>query len=197
MIDNNSPFPIINVLDCKDIDSIIDITYEEFKRNHMNEKKRPKKLLGKTMIIMFDNWRQYKADCYWHFISLGEKEQFNVFPCGNNLSEHICKKNCLTRKNIIKRYNGEVRIICPFRAIRINWIMDIINLANEQDSRIKVWEKDRKLHLRYNYGDIDYVLIFSSKKYIYKLISAFPVFYINKKETFDKDYNDYNIKKSQ
>ena len=75
--------------------------------------------------------------------------------------------------------------------------MDIINLANEQDSRIKVWEKDRKLHLRYDYGDIDYVLIFSSKKNIYKLISAFPVFYINKKETFDKDYNDYKIKKSQ
>ena len=47
MIDNNSPFPIINVLDCKDIDSIIDITYEEFKRNHMNEKKRPKKFAKK------------------------------------------------------------------------------------------------------------------------------------------------------
>ena len=68
---------------------------------------RPKKLLGKTIFIEFSNWIEHKADCYWHFISLNEKEKFNVFPCGNNLSEYICKKNCLTRKNIIKR--SEIR----------------------------------------------------------------------------------------
>ena len=187
--------PIINILDCEDIDSIIDITYIEFKKNHMNMEIRPKKLLGKTIFIEFSNWIEHKADCYWHFISLNEKEKFNVFPCGNNLSEYICKKNCLTRKNVITRHNREIRIICPFRAARINWILDIINLANKKDQRIKIWKKDKKLHLRYNNADIDYVVIFFETKETYRLISAFPVFYINKKQIFDKDYNDYQIKK--
>ena len=51
------------------------------------------------------------------------------------------------------------------------------------------------MDFRYNNADIDYVVIFFETKEIYRLISAFPVFYINKKQIFDKDYNDYQIKK--
>lgn len=45
----------------------------------MNMEIRPKKLLGKTIFIEFSNWIEHKADCYWHFISLNEKENSMYF----------------------------------------------------------------------------------------------------------------------
>ena len=44
---------------------------------------------------------------------------------------------------------------------------------------------------RYNHHGADFVLIFSVEKRFYRLISAFPVFYTNEKENFDKDYRKY------
>ena len=189
--------PTINIEEYSDIDSIIKSTYEEFKSKHMDRSIRPKELLGKKLIMEFANWVEYKADLYWHLISLSENEWFNVFPCGNNLSSNICKENCLKKHRQITRTNGQVRTICVFRAIRVNWVIDIINLANKHDKRVRVWEKDNKLHLRYEYGEIDYIIIFGVKRNSYKLISAFPVFYINKKQTFNKDFNEFMQKKSQ
>lgn len=70
-------------------------------------------------------------------------------------------------------------------------------LAGKNDSSVNVWLKpgtgrqNGKLYLRYNHHGADFVLIFSVEKRFYRLISAFPVFYTNEKENFDKDYRKY------
>jgi hypothetical protein len=46
--------------------------------------------------------------------------------------------------------------------------------------------------LRYQYRHVDYVAVFEDKpngKYVF--ITAYPVFYINTKKAFDKDYEKY------
>ena len=195
---SNALSSLVNIESCSNIDEIIDTTYCEFKNNYMDRERRPKTLFGKRLIIEFANWVEYKADSYWHLVSLNEDEKFNVFPCGNKLSDHICLGNCISKDRQIVRYNGDVRNICIYRALRVNWPLDIIRLANEKSQKINIWEKDRKLHLRYKKNKIDYIVILAIKKDSYKLISAFPVFYINKKKAFDKDFEEYNRhKKSQ
>ena len=61
----------------------------------------------------------------------------------------------------------------------------MFGLSQEQE------DKNGKLYLRYNHHGADFVLIFSVEKRFYRLISAFPVFYTNEKENFDKDYRKY------
>lgn len=75
--------------------------------------------------------------------------------------------------------------------------MDIIRLANRDDSSVSVWFKSEngkqsgKLYLRYNHADADYILIFSAEKHFYRLISAYPVFYSRDKARFEKDAEKY------
>lgn len=197
-MENSGLSPLINIDNCNDIDDIINVTYNEFKKFYMDRDIRPNSLFGKKLIIEFANWKEYKADSYWHLISLDEKEYFNVFPCGNKLSDHICLGNCIYKKRQIVRYNGAIRNICVYRALRIKWVLDIIRLADQNSNKIKKWEKNNNLYLRYKNNKIDYVVILASKRQTYKLISAFPVFYINKKQEFDNDFKFYNKnKKSQ
>lgn len=182
--------PVINIDSCESIDNVIEIVYSEFKLNIMNKEVRAR-LFNKFVFIKFEDWVEYKAGMFWHLISLNENEKFNVFPCGNTASQNKCNKNCISQYMQITLNNGQKRSICIYRAIRINWINDIIVLANKKDERVKVWIKDDKLHLRFQYEDIDYVVILAVNSRNYQLISAFPVFYINKKEVFDTDYNNY------
>jgi len=185
--------PIINISKVSNIDEIIDIIYAEFKCKFMNKLNRPK-LFGKFVYIKFDTWIHYKAEMFWHFISLNEIEKFGVFPCENNISENICMENCLNKSKQIVMQNGQTRNICVYRAVRICWILDIINLANNNSENIKHWIKDKKMHIRFQHDDVDYIIIFEIKKNMYQIISAFPVFYINKKKTFDTDYKNYRKK---
>lgn len=190
---SNKLSPKINIDNCISVEDIINKTYNEFKTKIMDKSIRPN-LFNKLVFIKFDHWIDYKAEMYWHLVSLHEKETFNIFPCGNNISENICSKNCIYKTKQVVLKNEQVRDICIYRAVRINWINDIIELANGEDCSVKKWIKDDKLYLRFRHEEVDYVVIFEVKKNKYQLISAFPVFYINKKDVFDKDYKEYNKK---
>lgn len=110
----------------------------------------------------------------------------------------LCNQNCnASHHAIVVKYGAETRNVCLLRASRLPWIIDIIKLAGKNDSSVNVWLKpgtgrqNGKLYLRYNHHGADFVLIFSVEKRFYRLISAFPVFYTNEKENFDKDYRKY------
>lgn len=202
MVKNLSP--IIDIREINNMEDLIDLCYDKhFKMRHMKEE-RPN-LYGKKVIIPFTNPKEYKFEIFWHLISLDESEHFNVFPCGNDLYDTICKENCFTANRTISfkkkdKYGNEedkIRRICPFRAMRINWVLDIIHLANSEDKRVKVWTEDSKIHLRYKYEEVDFIVILVEKQTSYRLITAFPVFYINKKKDFDKAYKNFKQKKSQ
>lgn len=174
----------------EEFEDIIENAYEIFRVKFMDKENRPT-LFNKFIFIDFKHWIDNKADCFWHLVSLHETEKFGVFPCENNISDIICKENCITKTKQITLHNGQIRDLCIFRMIRIEWVIDIILLANQKDDNIKVWEKDDKLHIRFQHEDVDYVIILLDRRNRYQLVSAFPVFYINKKKQFDNDYNNY------
>lgn len=171
-------------------EDIIENAYEIFRYKFMDKNNRPT-LFDKFIFIDFKHWVHNKADCFWHLVSLHETEQFGVFPCENNISESICKENCISEVKQVRIKNNQLRDLCIFRMLRIEWVMDIVKLADRKDENIKVWIKDDKLHIRFQHEDVDYVVILLNAKNRYQLISAFPVFYINKKKQFDTDYNNY------
>lgn len=182
--------PLIDISMTKNIDNIIDITYNEFKSKFMIKENRPK-LFGKFIYVNFQNWIECKSEMFWHFISLNEIEKFGVFPCENSISDNVCNGNCMNRIKQVSLSDGQIRNICVYRAVRINWIIDIIELANNNSKYIKVWMKGKKLHVRFQHEDVDYIVIFEMNRNKYRIISAFPIFYINKKKTFDNDYQKY------
>ena len=169
---------------------IVEKAYEVFKSQLMDKESRVK-LKGKFIFIDFSQWIDYKAEMFWHLISLDKNERFGVFPCENNMSDNICKMNCKDGLINVTLKNGQVRNICLYRACRIAWITEIINLANKKDESIMIWEKDNKKHIRFKHQDVDYVIILDINRGKCQLISAFPVFYINKKLTFNNDYEEY------
>ncbi|URZ02727.1 hypothetical protein [Clostridium felsineum] len=187
--------PVIDIKECCNTEDILEVTYNNFQNNIMDKKKRPN-LFNKFIFIDFKYWIENKAEIYWHIISLGINEKFNVFPCNNDISSVYKKDNCINQEYQVTLANGSVRNICLYRAIRINWLIDIIHLANKNDESIKYWVKSGKLYLRFQHRGVDYAVVFQIQEDKYRLVSAFPVFYINKKQVFDKDYSDYQkIKK--
>lgn len=196
----SSPIDISHLYRLPDIEDYI---YDFFKRNLMNSSYR-KKLHGKFIYMNCNQWINYKNEVFWHISSLNENEKFNILPCNNCLSSEKCPLNCIspTRKVIMK--NKETRNICLYRAIRINWINEIIELANNGDESIKTWNKKilgkgknkQQYFVRFTHEAVDYILLFEEKykngilEYYY-FITAFPIFYINSKRKYDEDYLAY------
>lgn len=174
-------------------EEIIDKCYVIFKQSILN-KDRPD-LFGKKIYIPIE-WLNYKAEMFWHVSSLSSIEDFKILPCNNDVSSVNCRKNCIENTGGITLSNGETRTLCHYRMTRVNWIREIIDLANIHNDRVKVWKKVQKdnkenLYLRYVYREIDYILVFEEKVNRYILKSAYPLFFIESKRNHDKDYNKY------
>lgn len=178
-----------------DFEKSIDSAYLYFCDNIYNSEKRPT-LFSKKIFIEAREKINERPSGFWHIVSLEERHRFNkVLPCNNDSSINCCNQNCNKKTNVVTiKYGTECRSICLYRASRIHWIIEIISLANISDSDVKVWKKpgtskeSDKLYLRYNNDGADFVIVFSVEKRFYRLISAFPVFYLSEKETFDKEY---------
>ena len=180
-----------------DFEKDIDIAYEYFSTAINDRKKRPT-LFDKEVFIEAHEIIEGRPEGFWHVISLEENHHFKVLPCVNDGNIELCNQNCnASHHAIVVKYGAETRNVCLLRASRLPWIIDIIKLAGKNDSSVNVWLKpgtgrqNGKLYLRYNHHRADFVLIFSVEKRFYRLISAFPVFYTNEKENFDKDYRKY------
>ena len=64
--------------------------------------------------------------------------------------------------------DGNVRAKCLYRALRVGWIKEVIELYNENDVRVKYWEKinskkKKRLYLRYQEEEVDYLIVFEKK----------------------------------
>lgn len=182
----------------------IDCLYKYFQDEIMDQKTR-KRLFGEFIFIDCNRWTKHKNDLFWHIISLHKNERFNILPCNNCISYSLCPDdNCINMNEKITLNSGENRNICLYRGVRIVWINDIIELANNGDPDIMIWKEDikdkkynKKVYIRYKKNNIDYAVVFEEryrrdgKIRDYFLITAFPTFYINKKKTFDKSYIEY------
>lgn len=182
----------------EDVNQSIDIAYDYFSKNIADRAHRPA-LFDKEVYIDCTEYIDDRPVGFWHIVSLEDKHRFSkIVPCVNDPSIDLCSQNCITGKRQVSIKHGvENRYLCLYRAARLPWIIDLIKMANRDDPAVQVWLKpggqksNDKLYLRYRHTGNDFVAIFTSQKRFYRLISAFPVFYLNEKHNMDKDYATY------
>ncbi len=176
------------------VDDIMTSCHELFK-NTIGSKTRPG--LDEREIFIPFVWIDQKAEIFWHIGSIEKKPKLDIYPCNNDIASAVCASNCVKGTDVVVLQNGEERAKCVYRAVRVGWILDIVNLYNSSDSRVKYLEKDnkdhrRRIYLRYQEDEIDYLVVFekkSDKRVI--LITGYPVFYISSKNDLEKDYQNY------
>lgn len=181
-----------------DVDESMIIAYEYFQTHIADRTKRPA-LFDKEVYIECSETIDDKPVGFWHMVSIEERHKFpKLLPCTNDPCIALCAQNCNEgTKQVTIKYGSETRNLCPYRASKLPWILDIIKLANRDEASVKVWLKpgnksaSDKLYLRYNKYGYDYVLIFSVQRKFYRLISSFPVFYLSEKQELDEEYKQY------
>lgn len=169
---------------------------------------KSKKLIynGKKVIFQNEHLILGRESEFWHLVSLGLKDTFKVLPCTRCESKRICPINCNSEmfKVDLKGGLGE-RKLCTYRAHRINFVELILSLCNSGDSRVmqfkkkhknryKRWETKEFIRFVDLELDIDYIIIlrFIPKSDTYKIIAAYPVFYVDVANGFDKDFAKFN-----
>lgn len=144
-----------------------------------------------------------------HIISLENGwKKYNVPPCNNDNAIEYCKNECKLQNSTITEFRLVDRTECYYRLMRINRIPQVLELANNNDSNIEEWtevEKDKKKNniykrfIRYKHKKDDYIVILKENRRKgqienYNFLTAFPLFYRDNKEEFNKKYRNY-IKK--
>ncbi len=191
----------IDINELKDIPAIMDTCHTVFKNTMANRDNKPK--LGEREIAVPLNWIEYKAELFWHSASMEKKNKLDMQPCNNEITSAICANNCLDAFDPIIMKNGTEREKCIYRAIRVGWIREVIDMYNAGDERVKYWEKTNtdkrnRIYLRYQEEELDYIVILedkSDKRVV--LITAYPIFFISAKRDYENDYQNYikSIKK--
>ena len=149
-----------------------------------------------------------KPKSFWHIASIGEDdEKYSELPCAGDSAEAKCLYKCdpMHEGNFL---NEENSIPCIFRACRIRWIKESIELANKKlpAPLLRVWQqgdqksRDKKILIRFTDDEVDYVVVFriaykNSDIYMYYLMTAYPVVLPGYKRRFDKEYENFIRKK--
>ena len=100
----------------------------------------------------------HRSEIFWHISSIEKKDdRLPILPCANDRASAICKENCIDGEWLIYPRDEE-RAVCLFRAMRVEWIRQIIDLFNYHDERVKYWEKvnsnkKNRIYLRYQEED--------------------------------------------
>lgn len=179
----------------EDISAIMDKCHIVFKETMANKDNRAK--LGEREIAVPLNWIECKAELFWHAASIEEKAKLDIQPCINDVVSSICANNCIDAFDSVIMNNGAEREKCIYRAARVGWIREVIDLYNQGDARVKYWEKvnsnkKNRIYLRYQEEELDYIVILedkSDKRVI--LITGYPVFFISAKKDYENDYQNY------
>lgn len=185
----------IDITGLEDISAIMDKCHIVFKEMMANKDNRAK--LGEREIAVPLNWIECKAELFWHAASIEEKVKLNIQPCINDIASSLCANNCIDTFDSIVMNNGNKREKCIYRAVRVSWIREVIDLYNNSDKRVKYWEKinsnkKKRIYLRYQEAEIDYIVILedkSDKRVV--LITGYPVFFISAKKDYECDYQNY------
>ena len=183
----------IDISDTKDIHQIMDKCHNAFKESMLS--KENKNHIENKKVIVPISWKEYKAVPFWHAASIDEKVSGKLneddLPCKKDICTTLCECNCLSGNETIVLHSKKRRK-CIFRATRVNWISQIIEMYNAADQRVKYWEKTKKkksrIHLRYEEKEVDYLVVFENKnEKAVTFITAFPIF-PGEKERFEKEY---------
>lgn len=149
-----------------------------------------------------------KPERFYHIISLESKKKYIMYPCANDRAIECCKNECKL-ENSIEEFRLLDRTECYYRLARINRIVEVINLANDNDIDIQEWsevEMDKKRNkvyksfIRYKHRKDDFIIILKEERQSgqvknYRFITAFPLFSKENKEEYDKKYKNFINKK--
>lgn len=185
----------IDITGLEDISAIMDKCHIVFKETMANKDNRAK--FREREIAVPLNWIECKAELFWHAASIEEKAKLDIQPCINDITSSLCANNCIDAFDSVIMNNGTEREKCIYRAVRVSWIREIIDLYNQGDKRIKYWEKinsnkKNRIYLRYQEAELDYIVILedkSDKRVV--LITGYPVFFISAKKDYESDYQNY------
>lgn len=177
-----------------ELSEVFDECHSKFKET-IATKDRP--LFNGMEIYVPLKWIENKAELFWHSASIELKDKLDIKPCTNDISSAFCQENCILGTDLIAMNNGDVRAKCLYRALRVGWIREIIELYNANDIRVKYWEKEnsnkkRRLYLRYQEEELDYLIVLEKKnEKRVQLITAYPIFFVSAKKDYEKDYKNY------
>lgn len=184
----------IDITGLNNISDIMDKCHIVFK-NTLANKNNLTTFAGKAILVPL-KWIEFKAELFWHVASIEKKPKLNIQPCINDIVSSKCDNNCVNSLDPIILSDGE-REKCIYRAIRVGWIREIIDLYNTNDPRIKYWEKinsdgRNRIYLRYQEEEIDYIVILENyRQNKVRLITGYPIFFISAKKDYEKDYQTY------
>lgn len=146
-----------------------------------------------------------------HSVSIKDKEFYSSYPCINDISYISCLNKCSISDNNILCAKKFKRAICSYRMSRVNWIWEVIHLANLNDDNVRVWNKlceDKttgqlkiwKRFVWYKSELASYVIIFIEKYENRRLkmlefVTAYPVFNRRTENQFINDYQDFISRK--
>lgn len=136
-------------------------------------------------------------------------------PCNNELSSEICVTRC-NLDNANFSFRNINRVECLYRLSRIHWVKELINMANEDDEKIKLWRYEKKdstngkfqwkWYLRYKEKANDFLVVFREDRdkngeVVLNFRTAYPVYLPGDKQKLNKEYNrakkDGNIIKNK
>lgn len=184
----------IDITDLKKIEDIMNICHNIFKETMAAKENRPQ-FKGRDILVPI-KWLEYKAEIFWHSASIESKQKLDILPCNNDITSSLCKRNCVIGMDSIV-LNEIEREKCIYRAVRVNWIKPVIEMYNNDDERVKYWEKmhsnkKNRLYLRYQEEEIDYLVVLeekSEKRVVF--ITAYPIFFLSAKRDYEADYQNY------
>lgn len=193
-LNSDLPEPLI-FPENKYLDDCIALGYDYFQKNILKQDVRPK-LFGKNVYVDANTKTSNVHSIFWHLSGLEEQvtKDLNILPCQNETCSHNCMTNCERHLKKINEKNGTVKIPCLYRISRLNWVNEVINLANQNNSNITILTelkrtkrgtKERTI-LRYQYFNVDYVIILEERKTDFYFITAYPVFFAQDRKKFDK-----------
>lgn len=191
MKDKLTPIAIDETMD---VSEIFDKCHNKFKET-IATRERP--LFKGREIYVPLRWIERKAEIFWHSASIEQKAKLEIKPCTNDLSSAFCAENCILGTDMITVGGETRRAKCLYRALRIGWIREVIELYNENDDRVKYWEKvnsnkKKRLYLRYQEEELDYLVVLEEKGASrVQLITAYPIFFVNAKKDYERDYQKY------
>jgi hypothetical protein len=187
------------------IDDAYNIFVEKIQNVYTDNSRKPK-LYGKDVFIDFRKYPRDNIypDMFLHLTGFKVDDPSNYKSAYNCTSSpkiiSLCKDNCMDKKIKFIGKNDYWRVPCIYRTIRMHWINNIINLANQKDSTIKYLETYNKaqgrteVKIRFEDTNCDYLLILEKKKSKFSLISAYPLILKGHRKRFEKEYTKYNAK---
>lgn len=191
----------IDITGMNKTEEIMDKCHNTFKATLVSKKNKPR-FKGREVLVPL-KWLDYKAETFWHSASIESKQRLDILPCNNDITSSLCNNNCILETDYIM-LNGIKREKCIYRAVRVNWIRSVLEMYNNNDSRIKYWEKihpsnkKNRIYLRYEEEEIDFLVILEdvSKKRV-RFITAYPIFFLSAKRDYENDYRSYQKIKSR